>query len=152
MCRRCDQASAVLQKRAGRVGASMDSGREAGGPLTPAFRWREKRYAAKIKILSHMVVGRVYGIKTPEGTLVYIGSSTMPSRMVGPMPVGAVESKELRVHAIGDGNILEIIWSNRTSTTLYFTPADGNSSSVELFGTKGLPQAEVQAWRMAATY
>jgi len=71
---------------------------------------------------------------------------------VGPMPAGAVESRELRVHAIGDGNILEIIWSNRTSTTLYFTPADGNSSSVELFGTQGLQQAEVQAWRMAATY
>jgi hypothetical protein len=29
-----------------------------------------------------MVVGRVYGINTPEGSLVYIGSSTMPSRII----------------------------------------------------------------------
>ena len=29
-----------------------------------------------------MVVGRVYGIKTPEGVLVYVGSSTMPSRII----------------------------------------------------------------------
>lgn len=28
-----------------------------------------------------MVVGRVYGIKTPDGVLVYVGSSTMPSRI-----------------------------------------------------------------------
>jgi hypothetical protein len=82
MRRRRDQAAPTLQARAKRVGASVDSGREAGGPLTPAFRWREKRYAAKTKTLSHMVVGRVYGIKTPEDTLVYIGSSTMPSRII----------------------------------------------------------------------
>jgi hypothetical protein len=31
----------------------MDSGREGGGPLTPAFRWREKRYAAKTKTVAH---------------------------------------------------------------------------------------------------
>ena len=40
-----------------------------------------KTFCCENQTQTHMVVGRVYGIKTPEGVLVYVGSSTMPSRI-----------------------------------------------------------------------
>ena len=40
-----------------------------------------KTFCCENQTQTHMVVGRVYGIKTPEGVLVYIGSSTMASRI-----------------------------------------------------------------------
>ena len=40
-----------------------------------------KTFCCENQTQTHMVVGRVYGIKTPEGVLVYIGSSTMPNRI-----------------------------------------------------------------------
>jgi spore germination protein YaaH len=65
---------------------------------------------------------------------------------VGPMPTAALARRELRVHGIGDGNIIESIWQNRTSTTLYFTPAEANTS-VAVFGAAGL-KVKVEAWRL----
>ena len=36
-----------------------------------------KTFCCENQTQTHMVVGRVYGIKTPEGVLVYVGSSTI---------------------------------------------------------------------------
>ena len=38
------------------------------------------------------------------------------------------------MHAISDGNVLEVIWENHTSTTLYYTPVEANST-LRVFGS-----------------
>ena len=61
---------------------------------------------------------------------------------VGPLPSVARSEKELHVHAIADGGILEVIWSNRTSTTMYFTPLNFNAS-ISFFGGGSAVEAVV---------
>ena len=69
------------------------------------------------------------------------------TNVTGPMPAIALRNKQVRVHCIGDGNILEVIWENRTSTTLYYTPSAANST-LRVFA--GGTEATVAAWRLAA--
>ena len=68
------------------------------------------------------------------------------TNVTGPMPAIATQNRRLKLHAISDGNILEVIWENRTSTTLYYSPSAKNST-VRVFGT-GL-EANVEAWRLS---
>lgn len=69
------------------------------------------------------------------------------TNVTGPMPVIALKNRRLTVHAISDGNILEVIWENRTSTTLYYSPTAANSTlSVFASGV----EANVEAWRLSA--
>ena len=73
--------------------------------------------------------------------------NTSANATVGPMPAATLARQALRVHAIGDGNILECIWENRTSTTLYFTPAEAGTR-VAVFGPQAGLEAKVEAWRL----
>ncbi len=67
------------------------------------------------------------------------------TNVTGPMPAIALQNRRLNVHAISDGNILEVIWENRTSTTLYYSPSAGNST-LRVFAN-GV-EANVEAWRL----
>jgi hypothetical protein len=78
------------------------------------------------------------------------GHAGTPAMTVGPLPSVARSEKELHVHAIADGGILEVIWSNRTSTTMYFTPSNFNAS-ISCFGGGSAVEAVVDAWRLAGT-
>ena len=63
------------------------------------------------------------------------------------MPAATLTRQALRLHAIGDGNILECIWENRTSTTLYFTAAEAGTR-VAVFGPQAGLEAKVEVWRL----
>ena len=53
-----------------------------------------------------------------------------------PLPAVALRNRRQNVHAISDGNVLEVIWENHTSTTLliYCTPVEANST-LRVFGS-----------------
>ena len=69
------------------------------------------------------------------------------TNVTGPMPSIALQNRRLNVHAISDGNILEVIWENRTSTTLYYSPLAANST-LRVFAARGV-EADVEVWRLS---
>ena len=77
------------------------------------------------------------------------GHAGSPAMTAGPMPSSARAMQVVSVTAILDGNILEVLWSNRTSTTMYYlyTPVAANAT-LSIFGS-GAVTAHVEAWRLS---
>ena len=68
----------------------------------------------------------------------------------GPLLFGHGEEGLVRMHAIVDHSIVELIVNNRTAMTVFAQPPDGNHTGLALFGEAEAVKASVQGWRLAS--